>query len=220
MNLGVAIPTRSNWKGLEEVLDHLSILDVARVVVYDNGHGSDEGKAVLATHGNVIKAVGWPFYRMWNHMWEAAANANLDAVAILNDDITLHDDSLEIAFRRFQQAPQVGLVGLNYNRPVSQGADPNAGYKKVNGSFRDGGIGGHAFLVRCSTWGIVPPIDERYNLWYGDDELFLQMKRSGFDLEIALGAPVDHATSTTAVQYPELMALTSADGELYRSKWG
>lgn len=220
MNLAVAIPTRSNWEGLSSLLEHLATLDVARVVVYDNGHETAEGKEVLAGHGHVIDAVGWRFYKMWNHMWESAANGDFDVVAILNDDITLHDDSLEVAFRRFQQAPQVGLVGLNYHRAVAEGADFKAGYKKVSGSYRDGGIGGHAFLVRCNTWGTVPPIDERYSLWYGDDELFLQMKRAGFDLEIALGAPVDHATSTTSVRYPELLSLTSADGDLFRSKWG
>ena len=48
--------------------------------------------------------------------------------------------------------------------------------------------------------------------------LLTTMQQAGFVLEIALGVPVDHATSTTSVKFPDLMALTGEDAELYASK--
>lgn len=220
MKILVAIPSRAHFSGLSDVVDHCYTSEtVHKVVVYDNGYEDADERAAIQDWGVWCDAVGWPFYKMWNHAWQTAAEQGYDCVALLNDDITLCEGGLAIAASRFSENPHVGIVGLNYERPVSMGIG-EAAYLEVSGSYRNHGIGGHAFLVRADTWGVAHPIDERYHLWYGDDELFDNMQRAGFLLEIALGIPVDHERSTTSAKFPALMALTARDAELYASKWG
>lgn len=218
MNLLAAIPTRANWQGLAPLLHHLSSTYVD-TVVYDNGHQTDDGRRVLAAAPRVVDAVGWKFYAMWNHAWKTAHDRAYTAVALLNDDITLDEKSLETAYG-YLSDERVGIVGLNYERRTAQGSDPKLGKRRTSGSYRLHGIGGHAFLLRASLWGKVPPIDERYNLWYGDDHLFASVERAGYELCVALGAPVDHQESTTSNMFPELLALTGQDAELFRSHFG
>ena len=204
---------------LDPLLDQLNSFAVP-TIIYDNGHESQEAKDLLRKQDRVVDSRGWKLYKMWNEGWKTAYEEGYDAVAVLNDDITLHPQSLEIALQIMKSEPSSGIVGLNYQRQVSSGADPLAGSRPVRGSYRHGGIGGHAYLIRASTWGVVPPIDESYHLWYGDDELFFNMTNHGYGLYIALGAPVDHATSTTLVQFPELIAKTGEDKMLFESKFG
>ena len=218
MNILVAIPSRSNLKGLNSVVNHcLNVESVGKVLIYDNGYG--EG-TTFPEGAERIDASGWAFYRMWNDGWAQASQGRFDAVALLNDDIQLAPGSLNEAFSVLMKNERTGLVGLNYERRTKLGVRASAGSRVVSGSYRNHGIGGHAFLVKSSTWGTVPPIDERYTLWYGDDELFANMELYGYQLEIALGAPVDHEESTTTNKHPELLAKTGADRDLFVSKFG
>ena len=215
----VAIPSRANASGLTSLLEHLRQMGLGGVVVYDNGYTEEGFIESISEKCFVVDARGWSFYAMWNHAWEVSSHG-FDAVALLNDDIVLHDDSLAEAFRVLMASKYTGIVGLNYDRRVSQGTTPNAGSREVEGSYRNHGIGGHAFLVKASTFGDVPKIDEGYVLWYGDDELFAAMKAYGYSLKIALGAPVDHEASTTSNQFPEMLARTGDDAKLFYSRWG
>lgn len=220
MNLLVAIPSRSNWSGLVSVVYHCEQVEpIEKILVYDNGY-DDERRAILDNMGIRVDANGWSFYKMWNDPWMRASVEQFDAVALLNDDITLAPGSLAEAFKVLMSSEDIGLVGLNYERRVKLGVSGSAGSRPASGSYRNHGIGGHAFLVKASTWGIVPPIDERYHLWYGDDEMFANMAAFGYELKIALGAPVDHEESTTTNKHPELLAKTALDRELFESKFG
>lgn len=218
MNLLAAIPTRSNWQGLAPLLEQLARTHVD-TVVYDNGHDTAEGQAVLAAHPNVVDARGWPFYKMWNDAWERSWRNGYTAVAVLNDDIVLDDRSLEVAYVGLAD-DRCGIAGLNYDRRVAAGTDPDAGTRVASGSYRMRGVGGFAFLLRSSLWGTVPPIDERYHIWYGDDHLFASVQKAGYALKVALGAPVDHEESTTLRHHHELLARTGEDAELFRSHFG
>jgi len=189
------------------------------VIIYDNGHDSLEGQSLLAVQENVVEARGWPFYKMWNKAWEYSAEQGYDAVALLNDDIVLHPESLSIAFEALMGGARIGIVGLNYERRVAEGADADLGLRFAQGARRNHGIGGQAFLLRASLWGKVPPIDEEYVIWYGDDELFYNVEAAGYCLRVAMGAPVDHEESTTLNQHPELLARTGEDADRFRSKF-
>lgn len=188
--------------------------------VYDNGHESVEGLAVLSDHDKVVDSRGWPFYRMWNDAWNRSHSMGYDVLAVLNDDIVLHPESLLVAAQDMMNNPDVGVLGLNWGRPVSSGISYTEGIRYVSGSRRHGGIGGHAFLVRCALWGSIPPIDEAYHIWYGDDELFFNTERYGYRCALSLGSPVDHKESTTLNQSSELLSKTGDDRLLFTSKFG
>ena len=220
MKILAAIPSRNNYVGLKNILAHCLAAEhqVNKVVVYDNGYENKSLVKELKFFDLHIDATGWPFYRMWNEAWKMSFLEGFDAVALINDDIELPLNGLSIASTRFEEDPSIGIIGLDYNRRVKDGLDIGPP-RTVSGSARLGGIGGHAFILRSSLWGKMEPIDESYFLWYGDDELFGNVERAGYRLEIATGIPVDHEQSTTSLKYPELMEKTSIDKEKYYSKW-
>ena len=215
MNLLVAIPSRSNVAGLEALLRQV---DGIETVIYDNGHERVDGRPFIDTSARIVDARGWPFYKMWNEVWRYSKEYDYDAVALLNDDIVLHRDSLQIAFDALMGAKRLGIVGLNYERRVSEGADPTLPLRFASGARRNHGIGGHAFLLRSELWDVVPPIDEDYTIWYGDDELFYNVEMAGYALRVAMGAPVDHEESTTLRNHPELLALVDQDAQRFRDR--
>jgi hypothetical protein len=217
MNVLAAIPSRANHEMLEVLLEDLRSWNID-TVVYDHGYTSREGKNVLRKHRSVVNAHGWPFYEMWNDAWNTGYRLGFDAVAMLNDDVFLHKDSIATALDHITE--DIGIVGFNYRRTVMEGCDPSLGINMVSGTYKDGGVWGCGFLVNTSTWGVVPPIDKRYHIWYGDDELFLQMQNHGYEVGIALGAAMEHRPSTTVNQFPELLARTGEDYELFTSKFG
>lgn len=190
-----------------------------RTVIYDNGYETTAGQQTLHQHGDVINAHGWRFYKMWNHAWKTACDYNYDAVALLNDDIKINSQSLTEAHTVLLGDPTIGAVGLNYHRPLTETTHLKPDFLETQGTYKDGGIWGCAFLLRASTWGNVPPIDENYWLWYGDDELFINLKNHGWKCGIATNAAVFHEASTTTNMFPELRAKTGLDEELFRSKF-
>jgi hypothetical protein len=213
------IPTRTNFFGLKKLLDHLHILGIP-AKIYDNGHEDPEAQDFLSTRNDVVDANGWKFYRMWNNGWRYAAENGYDVVAFLNDDITLADKSLSEAANALLTHKEYGLVGLNWRRRVADGEECHAGVTPATGSYRVGGIGGWAFMVRANLWGVVPPIDEAYHIWYGDDELFCLMEQAGWKTGLAVGAPVDHEMSSTLDLFPELKAKTGFDQDRFVRRWG
>lgn len=221
MNILCAIPSRANHQMLDNLLTSLKTLPTPpqRTVVYDNGYDTDDGRDVLQRHGDIIDANGWRFYKMWNHAWETAHNDNYDAVALLNDDITINKHSLTEAHNVLFSDPTIGAVGLNYQRPLTETSRFKPDFLETKGTYKDGGIWGCAFLLRSATWGNVPPIDERYWLWYGDDELFINMNTHGWKCGLATNAAVLHEASTTTNMFPELRAKTVFDEQLFRSKF-
>ena len=94
MNVLVAIPSRSNLAGLKSVVAQCERQSIR---VYDNGYENLRDN-ILLDGSQIVDAHGWPFYKMWNDAWKYASENCFDAVALLNDDIVLHPDSLEIAF--------------------------------------------------------------------------------------------------------------------------
>jgi GT2 family glycosyltransferase len=205
---------------LSNLLAFLNTQDsVEKTVVYDNGYVTDSGKGVLSSHPHVVDAVGWKFYSMWNDAWRMSNEESFDVLMLLNDDIELAGDSIKEAAEVLVNDPSIGVVGFNYNKPVNEYSLDEVRFRRTRGTYKDGGIWGCAFAVKPSTWGVVPPIDERYNLWYGDDELLRNMERHGFTCGIAQNAPVFHMASTTTNMFPELLAKTDEDRVLFQSKF-
>jgi len=213
----VAIPSRARVDELLVLINFLKTYGHGDVVVYDNGY-SDEHHERISSVVETVDARGWKFYKMWNDAWQTAYDSKFDAVVLLNDDIELHPESIEVTLNILMSNDSRGMVGMNYRRPLDAGCDMSAGFKKTKGTYKDGGIWGCAFAVRAAALEKVPLIDERYNIWYGDDELVANMQRAGYETGIALGAPVLHEGSVTTNMFPELVALTGEDQKLFLSK--
>lgn len=224
-DLLIGIPTRSNASGLRRLLGFLDDEGLlGATVVYDHGHTTDEGRAALADAlrdgAEVVDAKGWPFYGMWNEARREAYARGRDVVALLNDDICLGAGGLRLVCDVLLAHPEVGLVGFDYTRSPSETTDPEAGLRVVSGTPRRGGIGGWAFALRADLWPTIGPVSEAYHIWYGDDELFCMVEDAGLSLAICEGAGVEHETSTTLNEFPELRLQTDSDLQLFVSRWG
>ena len=81
------------------------------------------------------------------------------------------------------------------------------------------GIMPWCFAMRPRFW---QPIDERYHVWFGDDELQNAVAEAGCRCILARGVPVWHPPGgDTTMSYREgVAALRQEDQQLYASKWG
>lgn len=217
----IGIPTRTNWQGLRALGDALWAEGYGQeIVVYDHGHRTPQAQETLGGFTSVIFAEHWPFYRMWNAAWQLAGERKCDAVTLLNDDVTLAAGAIAEALRVMGTDSRIGIVGFNYMRSAAEGTISPGGIRDVYGAFRKGGLPGWAFMLRSSLWGEIPPIDENYNIWFGDDDLFQTVHAAGYRTVIAEGAPVDHATSSTFRKFSDLLAKTPLDSQRFMRRWG
>ena len=151
-------------------------------------------------------------YGSWNRGILEARRSDQN-VAILNDDIILKPGSLTAA--ESVMTTDMGLIGLNYFDPEAE-VSKNAGVREVVGTYRTTGFGGFAFILPPDS----PFVDERFQWWYGDDDLAERVKQKGGRLVVALGAPVFHPSpSTTGNQHPWTMRAAGEDTVLFRELW-
>ena len=190
--------------------------EVDRIAVFHNGGTlAAEGQKMLNTWADiqVFDADGWTFYKMWNRgaMWAQTIGA--DVALFLNNDIEWPPGAL----RALGEGLAAGPPDIAVASP-----DPAADFHPgelvdINATPAYRGLMGWCFAVRPWTW---QTIDERYQVWYGDDELGLLMHKAGWRCVRAQGVPVQHPVNETTMQYREgLWDMRHADEALYNSKW-
>lgn len=211
----VMIPTCGASPHLIHLVTRLSTNGVRACVVINNV----DDRTSIKLMGQVVAAGGyvfmWPdqanIYEVWNWAIKQAQDAGVSSLAILNDDIEIDPADVGRLDSFLLMHKNLAIVGWDYaGRPL-------ADLQFVRGSYRRGGVGGFAFSVKPER---VPFIDERFNWWGGDDDLFHQTEANGFRLAIAPGAHVTHYTSTSATARPSVYDRCGEDRELLLSKWG
>jgi GT2 family glycosyltransferase len=142
-------------------------------------------------------------------------------VAFLNSDLGLWPGSVGTMAEALRHNDDFGAVCPDYNRRVSDGALViGARLRPVVGSYREGGLCGWCFMVRGElreTHGLR--IDEEYEWYCGDDDLFAQIETAGYRLGVIEGLPLDHVGSATARHYPELEPAKGRDFQRFFKKW-
>jgi hypothetical protein len=214
---------------LERVLDE----PVARVYVLDNGGRPphlDEAAALFARlrerHGDrlcVLGAPGKTVYEMWNVGWRASLATFGDEVlvAFLNNDITFRPGLLEVLARAVLRN-EIWVTYPDPSRRVADGVSLTGRTRATRGSKRHGGLTGHCFLIKggIHTRGGLAPFDERFRIWYGDDDFAFRVERQGYQIHCVEGLPCDHLNEATARHRPDLLAARAADRELFVRLWG
>jgi len=205
-------------KHIEMTWDFLERLEpeVDRIGLWHNG-GSEavEGQTMLEVRDNadVFDAESWTFYRMWNAGARWAQDVGADVMLVLNNDIEWPPGALKALADGLAKAP-----------PDIAVASPDPASDFVPGELVDinatpayRGLMGWCFAVRPTMWQVI---DERYHVWYGDDELGRLMHEAGWRCVRAKGVPVQHPVNETTMQYREgLWDMRHADEALYNSKW-
>jgi GT2 family glycosyltransferase len=189
---------------------------VEDITVSDNGIAdmatwSDVERACAANGARFFNQRGVGFYAMWNHAIDRAA-ISTERVAILNDDILIPElmiTHLEHALVRHH----LTLVCPDYHRTLDE---PRIPYRveRVQGTYRHGGVTGSAFLLDAVR---APLIDERFRIWYGDDDLVWKIHQEGGSIGILRGLPLDHLGSVTVNSVPWLPEAIRDDVALWES---
>ena len=195
--------------GLRDEVDHIGVW-------HNGGTLAVEGQTMLDEWANVevFDAAGWGFYKMWNAGAAWAQDIGADVMLVLNNDIMWPAGSLRALGEALVVAPK---------DIAAASPDPASDFEPgvlvdINATPAYRGLMGWCFAIRPTYW---QNIDERYQVWYGDDELGLLIHQAGWRCVRAGGIPVHHPTAgETTMQYREgLWDMRHADEALYNSKW-
>lgn len=224
----VVIPTRDHATTL--CCDLLTQLadqgETDLCIVYDNR--SDDTFQVIPPETR-IPSLQWrrtpdmTITQMWNHGWASACVYGLDGpvnVAFLNDDIVIPPGFIGTLARRVRDDPY-WLVCPDWHRSIAQGDESRLHpTRKVQGTARNLGVCGWAFMLRGELLGApLPPIDEQFVHWCGDDDLVKQIDLHGGACGQVDGLPLDHLGSMTTHLHPELHAVGWQDVERFEEKY-
>lgn len=221
----VAIPTRDRWDLLRPLLWDLTRHEyVDSIIVFDNSDDQIVPRDYLMGRVRVFDARGKSIYRMWNDaifycQVFKSRNDGDPYLMLLNDDVRIQDRIIENMRKIMDHHPEVGILGADYTTTMYDTVTDTLTYREVHGSYKDGGIGGWAFMLRTS---LRVECDEQFEWWCGDDDLFRQVEEKGYKLGIADGCWVEHmhGGSQTERMYPELEHAKGRDVERMRAKWG
>lgn len=161
-----------------------------------------------------IDVVRYPvdsIYKAWNAFAEDYDDTH--HLAFLNDDIEMARGTLRAMRRAVDRAYGIVSVTPGRNAPkVSAGWFP----EEVSGTYRQGGVCGWAFMVARHHYP-SEGVDERFRVWYGDDDLVWKIRDNGHRAGVLHGVSVRHEASTTVNSLPWVPAAQAADTELWRS---
>ena len=214
------------------VLDHLELTrdllgdlwaqgGYEAITVFDNGSGPETRNwlSAQADAGRIylVDATGWRLYRMWNDgVRRARDRSPVCDVAILNNDLRLGPAFLASLSRALRADPHLWAVSPAYDgRRVD-------GVEIVEGTYKDGGLAGFAFMVRGEAFDAVG-FDEGFEWWFGDDDLVAQIERCGGRVGITGGTSVVHVnggSQTLLEGVPHVYPCLARDYERMLSKWG
>lgn len=177
--------------------------------LYDNGSTPESLGEVLEAVGDnsLVSALccpGFSIYQMWNHGWRRARNAAKGEpvnVAFLNNDIWYCVDTLAILAERLRERENAWIVYPNYNKDIAEGIDPGQAreMRQTHGTYAQGGMGGSMFMIRGELLDDpLPPIDEQFEWWCGDDDLVRQVALHGGKQYRIIGLPLYHENEATA----------------------
>ena len=218
--VNVVIPTKSNFTGLAELLNDLS-LDPAIGTICIVADGQAAFDALPDPPDHIIKIVvpdGIGIQHMWNRGIEAVGRES--HIAFLNDDVRLSADCLSSLANSLDNDPTIGIICPNYST-VEMEEDRQV--FNTCGSRYDGtgGLAGFAMMLR-SDLAKVYSFDEKLTWWYGDDDVLLWITRTmGMHAVISHAARCQHADSVTIRTNPpaDFGQLVANDREYFRAKW-
>lgn len=206
------VPTIGEAPQLPTLVDRLLADGVDAVLLLVNRLGADVRVALSPGRVHRIDHRG-SIYDSWNMGLDFAKA--LDAVAlVVNDDVTLAEGAARLVERAFSLDPGLAVVGFDYR--CQPGEEFRLDY--VQGTYRHGGIAGFAFAVDPTRTDAR--VDERFEWWYGDDDLMFQVHADGLGLAIARTACVQHVAETTSSRHPWTYEARARDTVRFQEKWG
>lgn len=215
----VGIPTIGGAGQLtyELVQDLLADPLVSEVRLYDNSRGKTGDMQLVDDRVRYIHQPGRTIYHAWNETLLLAHVRGLHAL-VLNDDVVIPEGLADHMVRALRMGTSIVGVDPDVGRPA---VPEHVQMRKVRGSYRHGGITGHAFMC-APLYGleILPLVHEGFQWWGGDDDLFFRYEQEGLALGRCIGLGVGHLAETTARQHAWTGVAAAADRVLLEELWG
>lgn len=208
------VPTIGLAPQLRPLVDQLVREGVEEVILTVNEPGSS---LRLETWWPVVHRVYVPgsIYTGWNLGLRRARRLG-QTLAVLNDDVELEPGALAAAEKMMRSDPSVAVMGLDHFPPESSFTRPGE-VLYCAGTYQHNGVPGWAFLADPTK---VSPVDERFEWWYGDDDLVRQAIADGHKVAVAGGARVKHQGEASAAQRPWTHEAKIRDAARFAEKWG
>lgn len=177
------------------------------------------------------KYPAWPLYQMWNMAWAHATvggRGGPSQVVLLNDDIKIPQDFVCRLVKALRHSDDCWCAYPNYRLSLDQD-EPNRveelgeafAYTPTKRTYKDGGLWGCAFALRGEILNDpIPPIDEQFKVWCGDDDLVRQLEIAEHPAYRVNGLAIEHHASTTLNKHPELQKVCWEDVERFKQKYG
>ena len=160
----------------------------------------------------VMARPGERLYALWNEGAAWAETQKADALAILNDDIKLPPKTLKTMYEQMM-TDEFDCVGV----------DPKAKFginDKLETIEITGWVGklmeevtGWCFMVKKGKW---QTIDEGYEWWWGNGDLFDKITKAGGKLGQIKGLGIEHANEGTARNHIWTQAAKVRDASRWR----
>jgi len=185
------------WVLLEEGVD---------LILCDNGSSHEESDRVIEALNSPRMSIHWcsamSIYQMWNFAWRTAkrqANGEPFNMAFLNNDIWYCPDSLTLLAKALRSKEDAWIVHPNWHRDLASGIDPSLRLEQTHGTFAQNGLSGSMFMLRGELLDDpLPPVDEQFEWWCGDDDLVRQVALLGGKQYRVTGIPLFHENEATA----------------------
>ena len=162
----------------------------------------------------------------WNVGMEAAYAKH---VAVINNDIILPPRWAEIILSVFRRDKNIKCVTpielprLTIEEYWEKAEDLAKDYLMWEMITRPpalpGGFTGACFVLRKDAWEKLEGFDIRYNLWFGDIDLFLRMQKIGWSTVQCLNVLMYHFCSKSVNALPKYLDLFEKDKKLFYEQW-
>lgn len=159
----------------------------------------------------IFHAPDLTIYQEWNYAARWAAQNEAYLLLITDDVRVLPETPLELALA-LDFRPTYGLISAD-----TRGGLRHAPHDVYDVSHQKGNryeFATWCFMARPEAW---QDVDERYRIWYGDDDLIWKVNETTWGVGVLRGEGVDHYTSTTSRQVPWVGEAAQRDGQLWAS---
>lgn len=181
----------------------------------------NESRVTVAHHPE------WTITQMWNAMWahtkvQGTARGIPSNAVILNDDIRIPKNFISRLVQVLRSDDEIACAYPNYRLPLNQdGLEAAASWTPTKGTYKDGGMWGCAFALKGELLNVViPPMDEQFRVWCGDDDLVEQIRLAGRLVVRVNTLPLEHQASSSFNQMEGIHQLGWDDVERFRRKYG
>jgi len=214
--IDVVIPTKSNFDGLLNLVNHLQNEDaVEKIVVVCDGDKSFEQVANVANKKMKVFMVDLSIgiHKMWNtgiqYLIDIGNVQKGNHVAFINDDVSLGDNCMSIMASLLDSEESIGLATPSWT-------------EDIQGEFID--MTAFAGFCMCVQSELIKEwrFDEEMKWWYGDNDIISwvfhdkQLRTGVFGKAQCYGNK-----SMTVVNDPpkNFQALINNDARIFHEKW-